>query len=73
MYFNLLNKPLAQKDPQNNPSLWHGLNKAIQQLNLSDDLDVVKRLSFNDCEAFSLLNTWTSKDDVPFFSGEDIS
>ena len=73
MYLNFLNKPLAKKDSQNNPPPWHGLNKAIQQPNLSDDLDVVKRLSFNNFEAFSLLNTWTSKDDVPFFSGEDIS
>jgi hypothetical protein len=49
------------------------LNKAIQQPNLSEDLSVVEKLSFNDCEALSLLNAWTSKDDVPFFSGEGIS
>ena len=73
MYFNPLNKLLVKKDSQNNPPPWNGLNKAIQQPNLSEDLDVVKRLSFNDCEAFSLLNTWTSKDDVPFFSGEGVS
>lgn len=73
MYFNLLNKPLAQKDLQNNPPPWNRLNKAIQQPNLAFDLDFVKRLSFNDLEEISLLNSWTSKDDVPFFSGEDIS
>ena len=73
MYFNLLNKPLAKKDLHNNPPPWHGLNKAIQQPNLSEDLSVVKKLSFNDLEALSLLNLWTNKDDIPFFSGEGIS
>ena len=73
MYFNPLNKPLVKKDPQNNPPPWNGLNKAIQQPNLSKDLIVVQKLSFNDLEEISLLNTWTSKDDVPFFSGESIS
>ena len=70
MYFNPLNKPLVKKDPQNNPPPWHGLNKAIQQPNIIDSLDI---LLFNDLEEISLLKTWTSKDDVPFFSGESIS
>jgi len=73
MYFNLLNKPLATKDLQNNPPPWNRLNKAIQQANLIDDLDVVRKLSFNDLKAFSLLNAWTNEDDVPFFSEEGIS
>ena len=73
MYFNLLNKPLAKKDPQNNPPPWHRLNKAIQQPNLAFDLDFVKRLSFNDLKSFYLLNSWTNEDDVPFFSEEGIS
>jgi hypothetical protein len=70
MYFNPLNKPLVKKDSQNNPPPWHGLNKAIQQPSLTDSLDI---LSFSDLITLSLLNTWTNKDDVPFFSGEDIS
>ena len=73
MYFNLLNKLLVKKDPQNNPPPWHGLNKAIRQANLRKDLDIVKRLSFNDLEALSLLNLWTKKDDVSFLSEEGIS
>jgi hypothetical protein len=73
MYFNPLNKPLVKKDSQNNPPPWNGLNKAIQQHNLSEDLSVVKKLTFNNLEALSLLNLWTKKDDVSFFSEEGIS
>ena len=73
MYSNLLNKLLVKKDPQNNPPPWNGLNKAIQQHSLCEDLSVFKRLSFNDLEALSLLNLWTKKDDVSFLSEEGIS
>jgi len=70
MYFNPLNKPLTKKDPQNNPPPWNGLNKAIKRHNLTDSLDI---LVFNDFEALSVLNLWTNKRDVPFFSGEGLS